>query len=169
MLRRAAALAAVSLLALAGCASESEPRPAWTEEEAYAEAERVYREYDAALAAFYEGREGDEADTTRFMTGEALVQEEEARAWYVDSGYEHLSKAPILSFEAQEFFLVSDSAEVHALACHDASELRVMDGEGNESNPYEEEGMYAVELEFVTEDDDFFIAHTASGDVSECR
>lgn len=166
MLRRAAALAAASLLALTGCASDPEPEPAWTEEEAYAEAERVYREYDAAISDFLAGNH--DVDPLRFMTGDVRESSQATQEHIIDEGIVASGDAPIVDFVGQEFFVVGESAEVHATVCHDGSKVLITDRDGTETRPHADDGVYSLALEFVTRDGEWLMSASESGDMAVC-
>src|SRR5690606_31327400 len=99
-------LAAIAA-AVAGCASEKEPEPQWTEETAYAAAEETYERY-------FEGSRFDSAtaDAIDYVTGDLFEVQKSSDERYADHSIEVRGETYIESFKAQSFRTVGTEAVV---------------------------------------------------------
>ena len=168
MLRRAVGIGSLAIVvgALSACATEPEPEPAWTEEEAYAAAEETFRAYigiadptddDSArpyvtgdLAELHEGESSDELKNMQ-VRGESVV----------------LSFDAVTTFEPSDFAAVGNAVSLSAVSCIDASTLQVKDPSGAWVEP-RDETHYAVSMTFASVHGEVLIDSLTETQDDEC-
>jgi hypothetical protein len=129
------AAAAVLVAALTACAPAAgptpSPTPTWfaSEKEAFAAAEETYRAYidetNSALTA------ESEADPSRFLSGQALTDEQAAQDALADSNRKLVGALQIKSFQAESW----TRDQVQAFVCVQLDGMRVQTLDGKDVTP----------------------------------
>lgn len=158
----------LALLALAAgtlCACTPTPAPSptptaafATEEEAFAAAEEVYRDY---MSAFNEIDLQDPATfepLSRFTGGEYLTSEKESLSEMHARGDIRGGQIKVISFEGSEY---SEPGTVLATTCNDVSSTTFTDSEGINLVPPDRPDRYALLLTFEWEKSSLFLESAA--------
>ncbi|WP_156888111.1 hypothetical protein [Microbacterium indicum] len=161
-MRRVAVFLALPLL-LVGCAAEAEPEPAWTEEEAYAAAEEVFREFHDAWLSEEDGY-GSDGAYLEYLTGELRAAEEESLA---SGAPEIRGQSVITDLTTADFDLVGETATVNVTACQDDSDVRVVDDEGAEE-PVRADPVYEIDAVVTSVDGQMLIAELTENAGTGC-
>ncbi|MFT4258334.1 hypothetical protein [Microbacterium sp.] len=149
------ALATLTTLAIAtttGCSPHPEPTPTptaaiATEEEAFAEAEEVYRAYNEAGNARRDG--ATEPDPQAFLIGNALEGDIDARNVFRDHGLEPRGNSQITEFTGVEYDNSTADSTVVAHVCLDVTDVRVFDSSGRDVTPVTRPDLVAQSVTFV--------------------
>lgn len=166
-------VALVTLTALAttgGCSASPEPKPTPTplfasEEEAFAAAEEVYREYNEAVNA--ERRGASEPDPRDYLIGLALEGDTDARNELRDRGLTIDGDGLVAAFDEEEVEL-APSPRVVAIACLDVSGTRVLDQTGQDVTPAEREAHVPLQVTMLTRGDTWAISESTSAAGTTC-
>ena len=144
MLRRAVGIGSLAIVvgALSACATEPEPEPAWTEEEAYAAAEETFRAFSNAAYDL-------EASTLDYVTGDMVELERDAEQAAAAAQLEIRGEVEVLNFEPLSFDAVGDSVALSATACIDSSRVELK-SEGEDWKQPRERPVYGVEVSFTS-------------------
>jgi hypothetical protein len=158
-------------LALAGCSGGPSPALSPTptgfvsEQDAAAAAEETYRAYVAEVNRYYNGEPG--ADSTTFLTGEALTYAKELHAQEKELGLTASGEQKVLSVETKSVAVVAGAASVDLTVCLDVSDTRVLDADGNDVTPARKE-VRALDVRLVSEKDALLIMSSTTNDGVEC-
>lgn len=163
-----ATVALVTFAALAttgGCSASPEPKPTPTplfasEEEAFAAAEEVYREYNEA------GSGGD--DTTRFLTGTALESELETLRYLEENTLVLRGASALSSFEPVDASPLNGSYDLDAHVCLDLSSVAVLDQNGHDVTPPGREDLVSLLVSFVPHGKAFLISSSETSAELSC-
>ena len=153
MLRRALAIGSLAIVvgALSACATEPEPDPAWTEEEAYAAAEETFRAYIGIADPT------DDDSARPYVTGD-LAELHEGESSDELKNMQVRGESVVLSFDATDFRTVGEHATVSGHACVDNSSIEVnLDGE--EWYQPREDPVFGLEMEFASVDGGMLLSH----------
>lgn len=143
--------------ALSGCAPAPEPTPTASpvfasEEEAFAAAEEVYREYNEAGNARIAGESSP--DPQDFLIGEALEADIDGLRLFDEQGI-HLSGTASVGEVAG---ISVTTATVLASVCIIATDVRVIDSAGADVTPAERPESSLLHVIFTEVDGDLFIS-----------
>jgi len=137
----------LALLALAGaalCACSPQPAPSPTptaafasDEEAFAAAEALYREYNDAG--------NTNADTSIYLTGSALESDISTERYLTDHDLSVTGESEIIAFDGTEAHLGA-IAKIHAQACLDVSASRVVDSDGTDVTPSDRDKRWLLDI-----------------------
>ncbi|MBW8762902.1 MAG: hypothetical protein JF592_09995 [Microbacterium sp.] len=132
---------------LSGCTPEPEPTPTPTaafasEEEAFAAAEEVYREYNSAA-------DRSDADTERFLTGPALDEYLEGAEYLDANGLTLGGETVVVSFTGDSVDAAGKVGRVTATACIDLSKSTVINSSGVNVTPPDRAPAWRFTLTFV--------------------
>lgn len=157
--------AAVMLASTSGCTTPPEPEPTATplfatDEEAFAAAEEVYREYVKA------GDSG--ADTTQYLVGAALEAELETARYLDENGMTFTGRTNVATFDGTHADVHSSTPEVDASVCLDVSAVRVIDGTGADVTPPDRPNRVSLEVAFVWDADGFALSSSDTSGDSKC-
>jgi len=168
----AAALAlAVVAAALSGCAPAPQPTPTPTpafasEEEAFAAAEEVYREYNEAVNA--ERRGDDSVDPRDFLIGLALEGDTDARRILAEEGLTISGDGEVAEFVLLQTELESGAASVQVLVCLDVSETTVLDAKGFDVTPPDRDLRVPLQVTLDESDHELMISESTTEDGQSC-
>lgn len=165
------ALLALVASGLSACTPAPEPTPAPTaafasEEEAFAAAEEVYREYNDAGNARRDGRA--EPNPHDFLIGTALEGDIDALNQLESAGMHLVGDVGVTSFIPQSSKIEGDDVRVEAVVCLDASDTRVVDDEGTDVTPVDRAGVVAQSVTFIGIDGVLKISLEDSDDGKSC-
>ena len=142
-------VAALLLSTTVGCSPTPSPPPTptptplfATEEEAFAAAEDVYREYNEA------GNSG--TDTTEFLTDAALESELETFRYLDENELQLEGAGSIKTFTATSSASVGASTIVEALVCLDVSAVVVRNSNGEDVTPTDRPDTFALSVSFAS-------------------
>lgn len=166
-----ALVASVMLATTSGCTASPEPEPTptplfATDEEAYAAAEEVYREYNEAGNSRMAGL--DEPDPEDFLTGAASEAAIDATRALQERGLHLSGSAAIASFTGRD---VSDNPQnftVSALVCLEVSGVRVIDSSGADVTPTSRPDLIAQLVDFSPVDGVLHVSAESSAEPTEC-
>ncbi|WP_144872878.1 hypothetical protein [Microbacterium sp. 1.5R] len=166
-----AGLLAALLGLLAGCAPEPAPTPTPTpafasEEEAFAAAEKVYRDYNDAVNA---ERAGDEsADPAQFLTSAALETDIYSRRLVAREGWSLVGDGKVDAFVGTESRMTATSSVVTATVCLDVTGSKVLNSDGDDVTPSDRVTRVLLDIEFVSADDRLLISRTEVAKEKTC-
>ena len=152
------ALAAGALLVLApvlaGCGPSPAPTPTPTaafasEEEAFAEAEKVYRAYNEAGNDDRSGRTKNSA--IGYLTGIALEDDLHMARSVEEQGLRLEGEAEVASVQRHSVDLQKRPAEIEIDVCLDITGTSVRDASGNDVTPTERQERLAIRVSLVVE------------------
>lgn len=157
------------MLVLSGCDGSPDPAPTTTaplfatEAEAFAAAEATYRAYvDAGNA-----RRGDATSTPapeEFLVGKALSDELEGARQIAASGRHLEGSVHVTKFDG----LATEAGRVHATACLDVRDTRVLDASGKDITPEGRAPIQGVNIVFQQVGTQLLIADSQTGESSSC-
>ncbi|MFT4156730.1 MAG: hypothetical protein QM630_02200 [Microbacterium sp.] len=155
--------------ALSGCAPTPEPTPTAafaSEEEAFAAAEEVYREYNEAENARIRGE--DEPDPQDFLIGIALEDDIDGIELLRGNGVELVGHINLVRFIAKSASIKPTETVVTAVVCLNIAETRVIGANGTDVTPSARPSVVAQEITMTYVDDSFVILKQAESDASSC-
>ncbi|MFT4234746.1 MAG: hypothetical protein QM607_07095 [Microbacterium sp.] len=161
------ALAVATALAASGCTPEDpEPTPTPTgfasEQEAFAAAEATYRAYNEAENTWIANGEGE--DPAEYMIGDLRQSELETRQTLEDAGLSFVGEFEILSFTGISASTIAGSTSVEAVVCMDSTDVILVDSDGNDVTPVDDEPLYALKVGLTTVDGNFRIHESTTVD-----
>ena len=136
---------------LVGCSPEPEPTPTPTaafasEEDAFAAAEKVYREYNDAANARIAGKPSP--DPQDYLSGLALEADISTQNLLQENGV-HLQGAGVISsFDGSDSDIRGTLATIFARVCLDASGTIVANADGEDVTPSDRPDVSALEVTF---------------------
>jgi len=154
---------AVVAAALSGCAPAPEPTPTPTpafasEEEAFAAAEEVYREYNEAVTARIAG--ASTPDPQDYLIGSALEADIDTLNLF-NSRKIHLEGTSVVaSFSGESADLSTAATTVVAAVCLDATRTRVVTDEGADVTPKDRPETSLLRVTFVSVDGRYQISNS---------
>ncbi len=159
-----------ALMTTGGCSASPEPKPTPTslfasEEEAFAAAEEVYREYNEAVNA--ERRGESDADPRDYLTGLALEGDTDARNELRDRGLTIDGDGVVASFNEEQVVL-TPSPRVIAIACLDVSGTRVLDQTGQDVTPTDRAAHVALRITLLAHSDTWAISESTAAADTTC-
>jgi hypothetical protein len=165
------ALLAVLASGLSACTPTPEPTPTPTaafasEEEAFAAAEEVYREYNDAVNAQREDVNAGEPQ--EYLTALALQSDIDATRIFESNGVHIEGPGKVTSFEGSSSKLNTTPATVSAHLCLDVSATRVVDDQGNDRTPEDRAGIVALDVEFVVAEQSLLISSSSESQTNTC-
>ncbi len=160
------ALLTLATVTLSGCSGSAEPGPTPTpafasEEEAFAEAEEVYRAY------IDEGNR-DAQGSHRFLTGDALEDELEASRLLEQRKLQLTGGSTIIFFSGVQASVRSSVGTIEAQVCLDVSASRLIDSEKTDVTPIERADRWLLDVTFVGSDGSMLIASSTLSEDSPC-
>lgn len=171
-----APLAALGLLAVAaamltGCSPEPEPTLTPTaafasEEEAFAAAEETYRAYNEAGNQRRQGQESP--NPQEFLTGIALEGDIDSLTALQEQGLSTIGETDVSSFSGLEATFASGEVEISALVCLDVSNVRLLNGQGEDITPADRGDVVAQEVTLVGPATSLRISYESSAEVTRC-
>ncbi|GAA4762197.1 hypothetical protein [Microbacterium gilvum] len=171
MPRRRLAIAVVSAtlaVALTACTPEPAATPTPTgfasEEEAFAAAEETYRAYVDASNEFNSGN--DEATPEEHLIGEMLQTERETRD-LLETNDQHFEGAFLVSqFIPEKYAQIAHSVTITAIVCMDSSDVIVVDADGEDVTPADDNPEYALHVTFTSVNGQLLISDSQQSDES---
>lgn len=172
---RITALAAGALVVLApvlaGCGPSPAPTPTPTaafasEEEAFAEAEKVYREYVDALNARNAG--DADPDPQEYLVGQALEGDIDTQRNLESEGLALRGAIELRTFIIDVAELKNRDTTVVATACLDISDARLIGSDGSDVTPAGRPDLVAQEVTLEGARKRLAITLESEGDVSRC-
>lgn len=159
--------ALLSLAALAGCAPSPTPTPTLTptfasDEEAFAAAEEVYREYNDAGNARNAGL--TEPDPQDFLVGSALQADIDAQRRYAGEGLSTMGEVALSSFAGEDF----NVDQVVGTVCLDVAQVRLVDSSGIDVTPTSRPSQVAQQVTIISTSAGMKISNEQSADASSC-
>jgi len=164
------ALLALAATALSACTPTPEPTPTPTaafasEEEAFAAAEEVYRDYiDASSSVDYADPDTFEA-LDAFTTGSYQADEREGLSTMYAEGNSRTGEIKVVWFRGVE---IEDESTIRARTCNDVSGTAVFDKDGASLVPDDRPSHYAIDLVFVVEQQEVLISTSQAVEDSTC-
>lgn len=154
-----------ALVTTGGCSASPEPKPTPTslfasEEEAFAAAEEVYREYNEA------GSRGD--NTTKFLTGTALESELETLRYLEENSLVLEGASVLTGFKAVNASPSGGSYDLDARVCLDLSSVAVLDQNGDDITPPERADSVSLTVSFVPHGKAFLISSSETSEELSC-
>lgn len=146
------AVLALAGTALSACTPQPEPTPTptaafATEEEAFAAAEEVYREYNDAVNS---QRQGDnKVDPLSFLTGEILDAERKSSQELEASGISIKGDTLVTRFSGTDGDISGPVAEIGATICLDITQARAIDSSGADVTASGRSDKYAIHATFT--------------------
>ncbi|KQY96887.1 hypothetical protein ASD19_08020 [Microbacterium sp. Root53] len=156
MLSRRVSLVVAGLLlaGLTGCTPTPAPTPTPTgfasEDEAFAAAEETYRAYVDELNAYHAGDPG--ADPLKYFSGEMREREAELMKQSEDAGLRTEGDLKIVSVDQDAANVVAGAATIHLIVCHDSSDRRLVNADGDDVTLEDVPTRFAFDVEFTTVD-----------------
>lgn len=163
------AFAATTLPALSACTPTPEPTPTAafaSEEEAFAAAEEVYREYNDAVNAQRED-EGN-GNPQKYLTALALESDIDATRILEDNGVHIEGQGKVASFSGLDSNLSATPATMSAHVCLDVGATRVIDEQGNDRTPLTRADLVALDVKFVMTEQTLLISASAESETNAC-
>lgn len=162
---------AVVAAALSGCAPAPEPTPTPTpafasEEEAFAAAEEVYREYNEAGNARIAGE--SDPDPQDFLIGEALEADIDGIRFLQEEGLRLVGVNSLTSFTGVDASGLDSEPTISARICLDGSGLHVRDANDADVTPQDREEVVAQLVTFVRVGDQLKITTESAASAEEC-
>lgn len=156
---------------IAGCTPEPTPQSSptllfSTEQEAFAAAEAVFREYNSALINWRTDENG--ADPLEFVTGKAYEGSLEALRHLEANGFHFIGESRIISIQRIGADLEAPAPEVVTHVCVDNSSVRVVDRDGVDVTPVTRDGVAAFEITFVVIEGDWRISQSQLHESGTC-
>ncbi len=156
---------AVVAAALSGCAPGPEPTPTPTpafasEEEAFAAAEEVYREYNGA------GNQG--SDVTIFLMGRALEGELDTIRYLDQNKLTLDGPSKITTFEGKKVSGDDLTPTIQSSLCLDVSATRVLDVEGADVTPSDRTEKMKLDVTFSFVDGELLISDSVTSEDQSC-
>ncbi len=156
---------------LSGCTPEPEPTPTPTaafasEEEAFAAAEEVYREYNDAGNARLRGEQTPNPQD--YLVGTALEGDIDAANLLSEQGLHAEGIVELSSFSGTAFEAAGADAMITATVCLDVSDTRVVDSAGQDVTPSTRPGVVAQSVTFVGNAKALRISQEDSADGTQC-
>ncbi|WP_194408975.1 hypothetical protein [Microbacterium cremeum] len=167
----AAALVAVSIIALAGCfGSTPEPTPTPTavfssEEEAFAAAEETYRAYIDAVNARRTDPQS-EPDPLAFLSGSAFESELAAQRDLDAAGLRPVGDGVV--DRVDHLAAQPRTGEVELRVCINAAEVRVLDREGEDVTSPERADLTLLHVYLVPAGESLTIERSEVAEIGEC-
>lgn len=160
------ALLALAASALSACAPTPEPTPTATaafasEEEAFAAAEEVYRDYNDA------GGDGPQA-ANDYLTGNALEANLTTIRYLEQNDLKLAGSSTITSFNGFDASVTTQTPRVEAVVCLNLDTVRVLDSDGNDVTPPDRESVARLSVTFVGKASHLLISSSVNEDASEC-
>lgn len=164
---------AVSVLIgmLSGCAPTPDPKPSPTpafasDEEAFAAAEKVYREYVGALNA----RNAGDADPhpQDFLRGSALEGDIDAQRYLDSAGLTLQGPIVIASLDTELKSMSAMATNVIGYVCLDLAGARTIDSSGMDVTPSDRPDVLSQEVTLTHVDGRFVITDEQKGDDQRC-
>ncbi|MBF0817732.1 hypothetical protein E4U02_15100 [Microbacterium paludicola] len=177
MVSRRASLGLVALLVvgLTGCTGapardpSDSPSPAATrfasEEEAFAAAEETYRAYIDATNAENAGDES--ANPLQYQHGELQKASEALADDLSVAGLHYEGDVVITSIERQAATVTAGAGQAELLVCHDATEQRLINADGDDVTPAGTE-RYGLRVEFMSIEGKMLMISSANDAASQC-
>ena len=166
----------LALLMLAGatlsaCTPAPDPTPTPTaafasDEEAFAAAEEVYREYNDAVNLARAGDDGP--DPQSFLSGLALQNDLDASRVLKQNRVHIEGEGEVSRFAGVTASLAAEPVSLEATVCLDVSETRVVNEEGTDVTPADREQVVALDVTFVSSTDGLTIAKSTQNVQIEC-
>lgn len=158
---------------LSACTPEPEPTPTPTaafasEEEAFAAAEEVYRQYNDAGNA-QRNDPTTESDPQDYLIGSALEGYLEGREYLRSLDQTLVGDTRVLAFLGSEAQLEIDSATVTATVCLDVSETRVLNSDGTDVTPESRPQVVSQQVVMIATGPSFLISTEAQGEAELCK
>lgn len=143
------------------------PTPAFaTEEEAFAAAEKVYREYVEALNARNAG--DAEPDPQDFLRGNALEGDIDAQRYLDSAGLTLQGPIAIASLDTELKSVSATATSVIGYVCLDLASARTTDSSGTDVTPAERPDVLSQEVTLTHIDGRFLITDEQKGDDLRC-
>ncbi|WP_309066311.1 hypothetical protein [Microbacterium sp.] len=167
----AAAAGAVTLSLLAACTPQPEPTPTKTalfetEEEAFAAAEKTYREYIKALDSVSFSDPGSFEPALAYTTGEVRSTDKEFLSEMHANGYSQTGKTAVVWFRGTKY--AADDALIQAEACLDQADLDIKDASGSSVVPADRPDQYVLALQFEVSEDSVLLANSTPREGESC-
>lgn len=162
---------AVAAAALSGCAPAPEPTPTPTpafasEEEAFAAAEEVYREYNEAGNARIAGE--SDPDPQDFLIGEALEADIDGIRFFDERNLRLTRGGTVASVEGIDYSTIGADARVSVLVCLDVSEVRLLDSNDTDVTPPDRGDVVSQIVELTGPPSNLRISLESEGEVDRC-
>ncbi|MFB4352046.1 hypothetical protein RAC69_02775 [Microbacterium sp. LS_15] len=156
---------------LCSCAPIPDPTPSPTpafasEEQAFAAAEEVYREYNDAVNAELTGDAA--ADPSVYLTGSALETDIESSRQIGSQNVTFVGEGVVAHFTGLEAKLDRSPIEIDATACIDVSGTKILDSSGIDVTPIDRPTRVLLELSFVESNRRLLISDTQAAEEFEC-
>ena len=163
--------ASVMLASTSGCTAPPEPEPTptalfATDEQAYAAAEEVYREYIVAVNARIAG--ASTPDPQDYLTGLALEADIDGVRSLEDEGVHLAGESVVTSFAGTRSSVEGGRLSVSARACLDAQNVTLIDGTGANVTPSERPAFLAQQVEFIETEDELKISDEIAISDEQC-
>ncbi len=163
--------ASVMLATTSGCTAPPEPEPTRTplfatDEDAYAAAEEVYREYMEALDARSAGLPSPEPQD--FLIGSAVEADIDGERFFDEQGLHLLGSMSIASFSGTSAHRGGADASVSAFVCLNAANVRVIDADGVDVTPAERGDLVAQSVDFIQVGASLKIANETQASADAC-
>jgi len=164
------ALLALAGAALSACAPTPEPSPTPTaafasEEEAFAAAEEVYREYNDAYNNVNFGDPATFSPLDDFTSGTYQAEEREGLSQLHAEGAVRNGDAVIVWFRGIE---IVDETTLHARVCKDLSEVTIRDANGRSLVSPNRPDYSAVDLTFTVEQSSLLLMDSQAATDESC-
>ncbi|MFS0895078.1 hypothetical protein [Microbacterium sp. 179-I 3D3 NHS] len=165
------ALLVVVVTALVGCAPAPAPSPTASpvfasEEEAFAAAEEVYREYNDAGNARIAGK--DSPDPQDYLIGEALEADIDGERYLEEQGLRLTGSSGVATFRGLDFSQVEGTVRLSAIVCLNVSGIRLLDASDNDVTPAERPDIVAQTVELIEVETDLRISAEAEASPDQC-
>lgn len=162
---------AVLIGMLSACAPPPEPTPSPTpafasEEEAFAAAEKVYREYVDALNSRNAGNA--DPDPQDFLHGSALEGDIDAQRYLDSAGLTLQGPIAIASLETELKSMSAAATSVIGYICLDLAGARTTDSSGTDVTPTERPDVLSQEVTLTHVDGRFVITNEEEGEDVRC-
>lgn len=166
-----AAVTALTLGTLTGCASEPEPTPSATpafasEAEAFAAAEEVYRAYNEALNRVDQDPRAE--DPLRYLAGEALEVAISDIDTLASAGLDVVGAATLTVFDGEMADIEGQGATIVAFVCLDVSGVTLIDAAGTNVTPPERGNIVATRVTFSGGAEQLLITKESSAEAESC-
>lgn len=163
--------AAVMLASTSGCTTPPEPDPTptplfATDEEAFAAAEEVYREYIRAVNARIAGASAP--DPQDYLTGLALEADIDGVRSLEDEGVHLSGESVVKTFTGTRFSVEGGRLSVSAHACLDAQSVTLIDETGANVTPPERPPLLAQQVEFIETEEQLKISDEVAISDEQC-
>ncbi len=167
-----ALLVAALLATTVGCSPTPSPPPTptptplfATEEEAFAAAEDVYREYNEAVNA--ERRGAPDANPRDYLVGLALESDTDARNILASRGLTIEGDGVVADFTKEEIRL-GTSPRLVAEACLDVGSTHVINDQGSDVTPPDRSSRVALRITMLANDGRWLVAESTAREGGAC-